>query len=344
MTKNNFDFICVSGYGKSGSGACVDILKEFDYIDGLDKEFRMAKDPCGLLDLELSVVDNWEFVRHNTAINDFLKYCAMLSRSDGLFKKVGKNFSESLDVDFMKESVEYIDRINDFMYFGDTLLHRYNLNAIQSFKQRIKSKFGLSNAVPMYFSHPSKDRFIVETKRYLRSLFENYAINKKISKIVLDQSISPTNIKKTIRYFDDAKLIIVDRDPRDIYATMINEKRLLGADTLNNDSVDKYISWHRSVRKKTTQDIDEIFMKQDIDEIFMKNRVLRLNFEDFFIHYERTITQIVEFLDIDFKHKKKGTKFQPECINEHVGIWRYLSDQDTILKIEEELGEYCFMN
>ena len=42
MTKKNFDFICVSGYGKSGSGACVDILKEFDYIDGLDKEFRIV--------------------------------------------------------------------------------------------------------------------------------------------------------------------------------------------------------------------------------------------------------------------------------------------------------------
>jgi hypothetical protein len=333
MTNFFFDFICVSGYGKSGSGACVDLLKEFDCIGGLDKEFRMAKDPCGLLDLELSVVDNWEFVRHNAAINDFLKYCAMLSRNDGLFQKTGKSFSRSLCVDFMKESIEYIDRINDFIYFGDTLLHRYNLSAIQSFKQRLKSKFGLSNAVPMHFAHPSEEKFLIETKRFLKSLFKNYAINKKISKVVLDQSIPPSNIKKTIRYFDGAKLIIVDRDPRDIYTTMVNEKRLLGSDPLNNSSVDKYISWHRSVRKKTTQ---------DVNDVFMQNKVLQLSFEDFFIHYERTIMQIKEFLDIDFRHKEKGIKFQPNRINDHVGIWKDFPDQDIMLKIKEELDEYCF--
>ncbi len=65
------DFICVSGYGKSGSGACIDLLKEFEYIGGIDNEFRMAKDPGGLLDLENSLVSNWEFVRHNVAIDDF---------------------------------------------------------------------------------------------------------------------------------------------------------------------------------------------------------------------------------------------------------------------------------
>ena len=47
-----FDFICVSGYGKSGSSACINLLKEFEFVDGPDKEFRIAKDPHGLIDLE----------------------------------------------------------------------------------------------------------------------------------------------------------------------------------------------------------------------------------------------------------------------------------------------------
>jgi len=219
------------------------------------------------------------------------------------------------------------------MYCGDTLLNRYNLNAAHSFKQRIKSKFGLSNAVPMYFARPSKDKFVLETNRYLRRLFENYATNKKLYKVVLDQSISPLNIKKTIRYVDGAKLILVDRDPRDIYATMINEKRLLGADNSYNNLVDKYIVWHNSLRKETTP---------IIDNSFVKNKVLKLNFEDFFINYDRTIMKIVEFLDIDFKHSKKGTRFQPERINNHVGIWKDLQDQNAVLKIEEKLSKYCF--
>jgi hypothetical protein len=329
---NNFDFICVSGYGRSGSSACVDLLKEFEYINGPDKEFRMAKDPYGLLDLELSIVDNWEFIRHNIAINDFLEYCSMLSRKDGVFKKVGKNFSEVLYVDFMKESIEYMDRINDFMYIGDTSLNRYYLNALQASKQRLKSKFGLSNATKMYFSRPSEDKFIMETKRYLRRIFENYAENKKIHKIVLDQAVSPINFKKTLKYFDNAKLIIIDRDPRDIYATMINKKMFLGVE---NNSVSKYIAWHHAVRKQTAQ---------DADSILMQDKVLQLNFEDFFIHYDRTVDHIKEFLGIDFSHKDKGSKFKIESMSDHVGIWKRIPDQNIMLHIEKELGKYCFVD
>ena len=330
---SSFDFVCVSGYGRSGSSACIDLLKEFEFVDGPDKEFRIAKDPHGLLDLELSIVDNWEFIRHNTAINDFLEYCSMLGRGESIFKKVGKNFSDILYIDFMKESIEYVNRINNFTYFGDTLLHRYRLNALQSFKQRLNSKLGLSNAALMHFSRPTKERFLVETNRYLRRLFENYAANKNIHKVVLDQAISPTNIKKTLKYFDNAKLIIVDRDPRDIYATMINEKRLLGSDIMDKNSVYKYIAWHHAVRKKEIQ---------DIDDSFMQDKVLRLNFENFFLHYDKTIGCIKEFLDIDFSHQEKGSKFQYESINKHVGIWKNIPNQDVISCIEKELNRYCF--
>jgi hypothetical protein len=331
---NNFDFICVSGYGKSGSGACVDLLKEFEYIGGPDKEFRIIKDPYGLLDLELLIVDNWEFIRHNTAINDFLEYCSMLSRGDGLLKKVGKNFSDVLYVDFMKESTEYINRINDFTYFGDTLVSRYRLNALQSFRQRLRSKFGLNNTAKMYFSCPSEGQFVIETRRYLMRLFKNYVKNKKLYKVVLDQAIPPINFKKTLKYLNGSKLIIVDRDPRDIYATMINEKRLLGADYVDSNSADKYIAWHRAVRKQTEQSTDG----------FMQDRVLKLNFENFFLHYEETIKEIKNFLNIDFNHNGKGTKFKPEDIQKHVGIWKSVHEQDTMLHIQDELTECCFFD
>ncbi len=332
---SNFDFICVSGYGRSGSSACIDLLKEFEFVDGPDKEFRIAKDPHGLLDLELSIVDNWEFIRHNTAINDFLEYCSMLGRGESIFKKVGKNFSDILYIDFMKESIEYVNRINNFTYFGDTMLHRYRLNALQSFKQRLNSKLGLSNAALMHFSRPTKERFLVETNRYLRRLFENYAANKNIHKVVLDQAISPTNIKKTLKYFDNAKLIIVDRDPRDIYANMIDKKMFLGMDILNDELAHKYIEWHRIVRQQSIQ---------DVDNAPMQDKVLRLNFEDLFLHYEGTIKKIKEFLEIDFNHKDKGVKFNPESVSDHVGIWKNVLNQKTVFQIEKELKEYCLFD
>ena len=330
---NSFDFICVSGYGKSGSSACINLLKEFEFVDGPNKEFRIAKDPNGLIDLESSLIDNWEFIRHNTAINDFLEYCSMLGRDDGVFRRVGKGFNDILYIDFMKESVEYINKISDFKYFGDTMLHRYRLNALQSFKQRLRSKFGLSNTAAMYFSHPNEETFTIETKLYLIKIFEKYAINKNIRKVVLNQAISPANIKKALKYFHNGKLIIVDRDPRDIYTTMLKEGSFLGADALSNKSIHKYIKWHRYVREQNVHDINT----SAID-----NKVLRLNFEDFFFHYSETLESVKEFLNIDFNHKDKESKFNPKDIKNHVGIWQELPNQNIILKIEKELGEYCY--
>ena len=258
----------------------------------------------------------------------------MLSRKDGILKRVGKNFSELLYVDFLKESEDYIDRISNFTYVGDTMLKRYHLNSLQSFNQRLKSKFGLTNAVPMYFSRPSEGKFLMETRVYLRKIFKNYSLNNNVYKIVLDQAISPTNIDKTLRYFDSVNMVIVDRDPRDIYATMVNEKRFLGLDNLDRNTVYKYIEWHKCVRKRVTQ---------DVDRHTLENNILRVKFEDLFYHYDRTIGQIVDFLDIaNFEHSNKGSRFNPGKIHHHVGTWKKILDKNDALLIEEELREYCY--
>ncbi len=329
----SFEFICVSGYGKSGSGACVNLLKEFEHIDGLENEFRIAKDPYGLIDLELSLVSNWEFVRHNVAIDDFLSYCVMLGREDGLFNRTGKGFSKKLNVDFVLESEKYINRLTDYKYYGDTLLHRYKLSAAKSFISRIRSRFGLTNSMSMHFSKPTSEDFLFETINYIRRLYENYASDNNLRGIILDQSVSPNNIEKTIRYFDSDRLVIVDRDPRDIYATMLKERRLLGADRSQYDLVEKYIIWHKAIRSKLTSNC----LNSD-----PRCNILELRFEDFFVNYERVIETLKNFLEIDFVHKDKGSRFNPETMSKHVGIWRNAKDQKAMDRIFKEFPESCF--
>jgi hypothetical protein len=330
-----YSFVAVSGFGKSGSGACIDILKEFDHIGGLDREFRIAKDPCGLIDLESSLISNWEFVRHNTAINDFIDYCQMLGRNEGLFTKTGKGFSDSLGISFLSETERYINRITDFTYYGDTLLQRYNLTVKELLIQRMRSKFKLDNKKQMYFAKPTKDKFLIETNTYIRNLFNNFANNNNLKVVVLDQAIPPNNISKSIQYFNKSKLIIVDRDPRDIYATMFKEKRLLGADSPHPVSFEKYSVWHKSVRHQSQNDISN----SDLDA-----NVLRLNFESFFVDYDITIDRIKEFLGVDFPHRDKGMRFSPDTMQKYVGIWRTLPDQYTISRIKEEFIDSCFLD
>ena len=170
----NKRYISVSGYGWTGSGACIDLLKEFEGFDALQGEFRIAKDPCGLIDLENSLVHNWDFIRHDVAIRDFLKYCNVLSRPTSLYRKSGKDFSNKLNVDFMMESRTYIDRLTNINYIGDTFVHRYNVPAYKNLFMKLRSKFGLSNAKNMYFSRPAYSDFIQETREYIDNLFNQY--------------------------------------------------------------------------------------------------------------------------------------------------------------------------
>ena len=72
-------YICVSGYGWSGSGAVVDLLQEFEGYVSLDIEFRLIKDAYGISDLENFLVYNWDVLRSDKAVKDFLWFTRVLN-------------------------------------------------------------------------------------------------------------------------------------------------------------------------------------------------------------------------------------------------------------------------
>ena len=329
----NKHYISVSGYGWTGSGACIDLLKEFKGFKALQGEFRIAKDPYGLVDLENSLVNNWDFIRHDVAIRDFLEYCKVLSRSTGIFSKPGKDFSNKLDIDFINESELYINRLTDMKYLGNTFVNRYNISVYQNLFMKLRSKLGLSNAKSMYFSRPTKNIFIKETRRYINNLFNQYVGRRDVNAIILDQAIPPTNILNTSKYFEGVKTIIVDRDPRDIYTNMIKRDKLLGPELRSMDSVDIYIKWHKKLRHVSVSDSSNT----DISKY-----VLRLNFEDLVLNYNDSILKIKDFLGGNMQHNQKNRYFNPSYSVKNIGLWKKYKDQSVTRKINKELEEYCY--
>ena len=331
----DFRYVCIIGYGWSGSSACIDLLREFEGFKALEGEFRIAKDPYGLNDLENSLVHNWDFIRHDVAIRDFLNYCKMLSRKSNLFSKVGKNFSEKLNVDFMSESKLYIDKLTDMMYFGDTSVHRYNISAYKNFIMKIRSKIGRNNAKNMYFSRPSEDMFLEETRKYINKLFNQYAESNDANTIILDQAVSVTNILNNIRYFDDMKIIIIDRDPRDIYSNLVKSNVLIGADLYNQDSIYKYVKWHETIRKN---------IKTKVKGKEFSKVILKLNYEDLVYDYKQSVARIIDFLGGDIVHKNKYSYFNPESVRakNNAGLWKTYRSQSAMSQIGKELKEYCY--
>ena len=78
---NNIDcqYVCVLGYGWSGSSAVVDLLKEFEENWDPEVEFRILKDPHGVMDLEHTLVDQWDALNVDIAIRDFLDFATFLN-------------------------------------------------------------------------------------------------------------------------------------------------------------------------------------------------------------------------------------------------------------------------
>jgi len=333
MPTKKQNYVCVSGYGWSGSGACIDILKEFDGFGSLQGEFRIAKDPYGLADLEGSLIHNWDPIRSDVSIRNFISYCEVLGRKANLLNKVGKDFSNKLNIDFMLESRLYIFGLTSMMYLGDTSVHRYNIPAYKNIVMKIKSRLGKGNAKLMYFSKPKKTFFIHKTREYVDGLFRNYMDLKRINTLILDQAVSPNNIIKTQKYFENAKVIIIDRDPRDVYVELTRNKKLIGPELSIGNSVEKYIKWYIESRSASIEDINDISM----DEY-----VLRLHFEDLVLESDKSIEKIIKFLGNNDVHNNKGRYFNPYYSIKNIGLWKNYDNQDVMNTIGNELRKYCY--
>ena len=58
------------------------------------------KDPNGILDLEAALVDNWEMIRSDIAIKDFLLFANILNRSHIKLFRSGGNYNDiNLSID-----------------------------------------------------------------------------------------------------------------------------------------------------------------------------------------------------------------------------------------------------
>ena len=330
----SLNYISIIGYGWTGSSVVVDLLREYDDYEGPDFEFSMIWEPNGILDLENALVDNWDFLRHDTAIRDFITYCEIQNRKGGKFSSFGIDISNKLDVDFIFETNSYIDKLIDFKYQGNTRLLYYKLSAFKLLIKKVLRKLfnGNISSQEMYMAKPSKDKFLTETRIFIDKLFQKYANKNNIQNVILDQAIPASNILKTMNYFNQIKSIVIDRDPRDVYVNLIKRKVLIGAECSMEDSehcVKKFVKWHKILRAQDSIENND-------------KKILRLKFENVILDYENSINKIHTFLDIKTKHSKKKKYFNPELSEKKIGLWKSYKHQEEIDYIYQELKEYCY--
>lgn len=332
------NIITCASYHGTGSSAVTDLLEEYEKCFSLSEyEFRFVQDPEGISDLEYNLIENQHRLNSGHALKRYKRKVDFLA-GNKLIRKYEKFFNNH----WKEYSYEYIDELTDLSYSGywhqdvidkGKIFYTYKRSINKILQKTIwKDKKDVNmNELPkeiMFCSYPSENKFLECTRKYIDKLFEEANI-KNEENIIVDQLVPPSNIKRYIRYFNKIKVIIVERDPRDIYCLA---KYIWKDSVIPTESVEKFCSWFRLTRKH-----------RELEEC-AEDKVILIQFEDLIYKYEETVGKIEKFLGLEFKnHKMKKRKFKPNESIKNTRVWEKVKvSLSEIEYIEKELGKYLY--
>lgn len=334
--------ITCTGYGQTGSSAATNIIEEFENVKSLDSSFECTflHECDGLKDLENALKEGHR-LKVDMAIKRFLRLVDTLDSQNGFQKYFNKNFA--------KYSKEFIDSISKVQWngnwhrgtstikFSKEELFHYNLAKQIFLNEYSYSNYSLYEPYSWQPSYQIKtksyyaffdDSFYFKVQKYIDNLMEEISNHTAKKRILIDQFFPTYNIQEYLNYAPQTKIIIVDRDPRDMY---VLNKSFWCEPYIPSDNADIFINWYKGIRFSQKQ------------EIRNKNVIL-FYFEDFIFNYENSLRKLKQFLEFkDEEHTKKQQFFNPEkSIKNTYKFKNYPQWKDDILKIEKELSDYCY--
>ena len=326
---------CASYYG-SGSSAVTDYVSEFNSVYSFtNEEFRFVQDPDGVSDLEYNLVEN--FNRHNSghALKRFKKLVDFQT-GNFLFKRYEKFFHGN----WKKYSYEYIKNLTDFTYQGWWQYDLLDKGPLFYLKKRLLNKIlhltiwrnqperclNSMKGEITYCSHPTEEKFLNCTKQYISQLFSSVCKGSNI--VMVDQIVPPTNLKRVLRYFDDIQVVIVDRDPRDIYVL----EKYVWQDGIIPSDVETFCKWFKYTRSHRKDEQNDSL------------KVKFVQFEDMVYKYEETTSALAKWLRLNTEnHVNSKQIFNPAISVKNTQTWkRYPCNVKEIEYIEIELEEYLY--
>lgn len=321
-------FFLVSGYCWSGSGAIVDLLKEYRCNIEPGIEFRLIKDPYGINDLYNALVVKRDPLNYDIAIKDYLWFVSSLNRKPTKLRH-GLDYQNYFGNDLMKYTNEYINKLVKYQYTSSWWMFDLKKSPFEMFKFRFKRKFfGVVEESKMYFSDISKEAFCSITSEYIEKLLFSKMSNSNKNNIILDQAVSVFNALNEMQFLKNSKLIVVDRDPRDVYTELCKGGFLIGDQLMKSRDAMMYVEWHNAWRMNNHQ-------------LEKNNDILQLKFEDIIFRYDETVAKVESFLGLSScDHTEIGKYLDVKKSKANVGIWKTFLTPDEIRIFDENLKEY----
>ncbi len=328
------------GFAASGGSALRDLFYEYDDIFVFPAEFRLLKEKNGLLDLERSLFISKSPDNIDLAIKDFKSLSINLARITTKLKRIGFSYDKYTENQFSLLINKFIEEIINYRYPFNSHNYDFRKSYIKSQLDRYAAKllpysFFERDA---YMAYPSYENYLKSAKKLLLNIFQA-AINKENSNpkyIALHNVVNHFTFEEifsSARYFDDFKMVIIDRDPRDIFIDFPHHRYI----PKNIDNLEKakcFVQFFKALRL-------------NINEIKKLEFCLLISFEELINNYDKTLNKIDNFLVINKKSKNLEKKyFSPLDSSKNIRKYKKLGNEYklAIKYIEQELPEYLYNN
>jgi len=343
--------ISTSGYYSTGSSAVFALLEEYDsctsgklenwQLPGIDYENILLYTPDGIFDLEDKLLIGNSIHRSDEALRRFHEKMLLLYENNffsmGGFKALlGKEFYNCLE-NYMKHLVQF--RVSghwEYHYGGSRLNLKKMLGSIRRTLMHQKI-IGELYKMPYYnkndyllYSFVTDKEFYALTKKFIYRYFSMIKGSDLKPNLILNHFLLPHNAFRIPRYFDDDfRLIIIDRDPRDVY---VMEKYRPRSDNslLPCDNVEDFVSFWKKLRDNVKPVHDD--------------RIINIRFEELIYNYDQTVAFLEKQCGLRTEdHVKKGQIFNLEKSIQNTQLFRLDNKwNDEIAYIEKELPEYLY--
>lgn len=335
--------VCITGYFATGSGAVYNLLQEYISIeDGgfSNYEHIFLYDVNGVFQTIDRILYGNSLYNSNAAINAFRKEMKKLYATDynwfGGYKYIcGKQFLEIIE-QFILDITEYhIQREWYGIYENRKItLERLAKDSISFFlkKRSINRNFGTKIVFDKNnrgeFSFASEEKMQHATKRlienYLKLLYRNTD-----KTIILNHMLSPQDAYRVPNYTpNDFKMIIVDRDIRDLY--VCNKYTDIWGSSTFPTEINEFVRFMKGYRS-TERKVED-------------KRILRVQFEDLIYKYEETVKKIEHFVGInEIEHSHKRKIFIPEKSIKNTQVYKLDPKwRDEIFILEQKFPEFIY--
>ena len=339
------DNVFVTGYYGTGSSAIIDLLTEFENIEiALGKRYEHALFLChdGLLDLEQRLFgENSNQMIRDIAINEFIK--EMYKQNDHFFGWYG-SYKYIFDQKFktiVDEFVNNISVIGGQDLFSHTTRIRYSpIKAILQIGAAILKDYKITKLGRVYVHDKQKTRYLTvdhdEFVRCARQFATSYfqLCYKQNHKMVYDHILLPEQCGAMDKFFPGDKLIIVDRDPRDIYFSAYhvwNSVKFGSQQAPFPLGVESFCSNWRMMHERVEGSINPECVK-----------IVR--FEDLVYKTDQTVKDICDFIGLDMNHHRfPKMNFDPSKSIKNTQIFRSKSEfKNECSIIERQLEKYLY--